>query len=133
MREIKFKAWDKKKKDFVFYPHGIQTTVMLDGSKVITIDYEDVEFLLPTGLKDKNGVDIFEGDILKGVIFTTLKDGTAADIDGLWVVAWHQDGCWVLQNKQAYECVGICNLIYGLCKFEIVGNIYENSELLREL
>jgi len=116
MKEIKFKAWDKKKKDFVFYPHGIQTTVMLDGSKVITIDDEDVEFLLFTGLKDKNGKEVYEGDICeyhngRGVYVGVVKyiqEYSAFRIE-------FNDGTWT-----------------DLAFVEVIGNIYENPELLEQ-
>ena len=84
MREIKFRAWDKKqkimrdwhwitKKEFPFMP--------IDGNLLNSDDYELMQY---TGLHDNNGVEIYEGDILQyeriktigyHTVSTTDKDG----------------------------------------------------------
>ena len=92
---------------------------------------EDMEYYLVdkntigqyTGLTDKNGTGIFEGDILKIVDDegnTDFSDGGVGNVEfayGLWYVSGKpQNGLWDL--LQAYYC-------------EVLGNIYDNPELLK--
>lgn len=81
-------------------------------------------FMQCTGLKDKNGKLIYEGDILRN----TLTNKYAS-------VAWHNTGAgyvWskTIPNSYLYE-FGALFRVFG--KYEVIGNIYENPELLEQL
>lgn len=69
-----------------------------------------------TGLKDKNGVNIYEGDI--------LIDDTGEPIE-YWVVKF-ADGGFV------GECAGVTEPLFELTNLEVVGNIHKNPELVEE-
>ena len=69
-----------------------------------------------TGLEDKNGVNIYEGDI--------LIDDTGEPIE-YWVVKF-ADGGFV------GECAGVAESLFELTNLEVVGNIHENPELVEE-
>lgn len=139
MREIRFRAWDKTVKKMHYltimnicfeYSHlsfeakngdldGICEWPEGDES-----DIENQIIMQYTGLKDKNGKEIYEGDILK------LTSDSAVVT---WINEW---GCYKLISLfKTYSDMGQGNVSenYPLVGFnnEIIGNIYENSELLK--
>lgn len=102
MREIKFRAWDFKNKEI------IEDAMTLNG----TLFYKDnPNFVLLqfTGLKDKNGKEIFEGDIVKFKVIGGERKEVIIFEDGCFLA-----GSFYLNRKDV----------------EIIGNIYENPELL---
>ena len=115
---FKFRAWLPELKKMV-YP-----TVIRFVSKGIAIEYEDdgqrcadgpgwFELMQCTGLRDRNGTLIFEGDILDGS-WATPEDPMR------FTVKW-------------YDIHACFNLVWANTgAFEIVGNIHDNPELLRD-
>ena len=75
-----------------------------------------------TGLKDKNGVKIYEGDIVSAWSEGICAKGVVTKrVDGLWIIkpSWQNNKLW-----------GICPNKKGFSEVEVIGNIYENPELL---
>ena len=133
MREIKFRAWDKNDKRIFIDPQMIdfynkkigymqyQTEYMPDTSYSFPVGFEEFEYselMEFTGLCDKNGEDIYEGDIVKF-------------LNGIFEVIWcNEKASFMLKNKEYKEFLNfICENNNGM---EIVGNIYENPELIKE-
>ena len=100
-----------------------------DGSTSVPLKFEDkrngedVILMQSTGLKDKNGKEIFEGDIL----------AVEADDEILNVyVFWDEEhALFMLESKQYNEKEALAELMEDdSYPFEIIGNIYDNKELL---
>ena len=129
-RTIKFRAWDKKLKlfdDELFLAlHG----KLYDHAKEefdtpnIEIDYVEsksrYELMQYTGLKDKNGTEIYEGDILR-----CDPDTANEDVKVVEYVASEYDGVGFKPLIDQYYDNGCLYSVY-----EVIGNIYENPELL---
>lgn len=115
MRQIKFRAWAKGKKAMLQVGDQYGTTHDLDCCNYC-IQGQDIELMQYTGLKDKNGVEIFEGDVVN-IIEGELKIiGEICFQDG--VFGHHEENRYTPFNR----------LINS--KLEIIGNVHQNPELL---
>jgi uncharacterized phage protein (TIGR01671 family) len=116
-REIKFRAWDAVKKE-MFSCEDTAGSLIDFFTKFRTIHdgYGRAHLMQYTGLKDKNGKEIYEGDII------FYKTG----IDNVAVVEWLDSGFIRRISKEMYHNFHVKDEI------EIIGNIYENEDLLDE-
>lgn len=117
-RAIKFRAWDKAYRK------------MFEARDVSALVQEPKVFALMQyiGLKDKNGVEIYEGDIVR---YNTGE---------MWFVEWDAKQAGIIyMNRQVVDKEGRkkpSGIGYGQLpgshEVEVIGNIYENPELLKE-
>ena len=123
----KFRAWDKETKTMIdvslinFEEHSILGGYWEFG-QTESIKFDEVELMQSTGLKDKNGKEIFEGDIVRQVrTQTTTENKTITG--GLTML----EGAWVIMN----DCEQLASYLWSETdENEIIGNVCENEELL---
>ena len=131
-REIKFRAWNKEEGVMGFFnldshegEHGgessISTNTTAEGHKfAFSIDYrEEYPIMQYTGLKDKNGKEIYEGDMARDIsgkvaVIVYSPPSFFAQIKGeLWDIDKKAEG-------ESVECI------------EVIGNIFEKPELMED-
>lgn len=113
MRTIKFRVWDKNRSEMSDWEQILESDDGLEwlllGKSTIAMQY--------TGLKDKNGREIYEGDLLSWQKYSKLERKC--------VVEWMLGGWYIapqLVPRRLFTTHKDC---------EVIGNIYENPELLR--
>lgn len=94
-------------------------------------DNKSYEFMQFTGLKDKNGKEIFEGDIIRWVIFDDGWDGERFNLNKNRIM---KEGIgkvyWALDHYKIRGCKKTISSLVCFGSKEVIGNIYENPELL---
>ncbi len=147
-REIKFRAWDKKDNVMrevygIQFPkisnHGNRKNIIIemhctDYEKQIAIIYSDftdsidrVELMQYTGLKDKNGKEIYEGDIFD------CPYGDETINHHKWEIIWGKEKGGFALKRIGESCnqdmvhQTVSDMVYR----EIIGNIYENPDLIK--
>lgn len=122
----RFRAWDKEFKEMVqvdalVFDEQIIKTTYKNGN-VVKEDLKNYVLMQSTGLKDKNGKEIFEGDILK---VTSLSSW-------LEVVSFNKDKAMFVskETKREIEETPLYDLFNtDIFEVEIIGNIHTNPEL----
>lgn len=123
MREIKFMAYEKAYniiREVVSINFADKTVVLKDDffDDVRLLNFDDVNLMQYTGVKDKNGVEIYQGYITKDTYGTQIP----------MVVTWDDD-CSGFRTLGKYNGEQYVGYVKDSC--EVVGNIYKNPELLK--
>ena len=118
MKEIKFRVWDNDLEIMSYSDTDIFITFSDDGIYVgyeIDDEIDDYELMQYVGIKDKNGKEIYEGDIVKFSEYKVIND-------------------IVLPEKIATinDIRTSCDTLMPSQYMEVIGNIYENPELLKK-
>lgn len=134
MREIKFRAWQREEDEdysrMISSEQSVLTAIrhVYGGTGIATgSGFSDInnqpeprryELMQFTGERDKNGTEIYEGDIVsyEGVNYTIVFEAAGFTADGFYDAS--QDVPWGYFSEGANE------------RSEVIGNIYENSELI---
>lgn len=134
-REIKFRVWSLDEKEWMKYPTQEDFISQKEDFNNI-FDNENVVFQQFTGLKDKNGKEIYEGDI---IIFMGKWDekGNVLKPDyAPYQIIWLGGGCHAqLIQPSSPRSFHIHNeiLFIGHTDNKIIGNIFENPEIKNEI
>jgi len=146
MREIKFRAWDKINGkiakvisiDFVHkkiketYPEISLERLKGKLDNFGEIDFQDVEIMQFTGLKDKNGKEIYEGDIVKAG-YNEYEECIEEGKD--YVIEFIQ-GAYCFNEEYpkglVFDLEDLSIKEDTLIAVEVIGNIYENPELIKK-
>ena len=125
MRDIKFRAWNKEEKRMI--ENASNLLLFQDWFCEASPEYLEArkvyELMQYTGLKDKNGKEVYEGDIVE----TNIQDG-------IYEVSYGEeifDGAYRYTGIILKGCSEFCTGQKEFSEFvEVIGNIYENPELL---
>jgi uncharacterized phage protein (TIGR01671 family) len=134
MRVIKFRGWDKYFKKIVevrSINFQLQTTKVIPTKSINKLDFyetalDNIELMQYTGLKDRNGKEIYEGDIVSFYIDFGYGDQKVK------AKVVFDNGSFKYENKVGsdFHKVACEDAREFNLDVEVVGNIYENSELL---
>ena len=156
MREIKFRAWNDSSNSFYTDIKLLSTLAFFEGEGVVNVFDDNLIFEQYTGLKDKNGKEIYESDIIQFNFGEKSKEGI---INSLVIF---ENGCFMYRTYPSKQVkVGkkwdqehdycnsrwygpgnypLCSGFYGhgdlnyydnsQSKITVIGNIHENPELL---
>lgn len=132
----RFRAWDvlaEKMIDEILMISFVRKEIIgkfSDGSTSVPLKFEDerngedVILMQSTGLKDKNDKEIFEGDIVRQVRTQPITENET--ITGVVTMI---EGAWLIMN----DCEQLASYLWSETdENEIIGNVYENRELLED-
>lgn len=133
MRKIKFRAWDDQNKLMIYLDNKDNVLVFdMDGWRMGEADYDwgvigsqarsetNGHLMQYTGFNDKNGKEIYDGDILRYWFINDKEED--------FMKVWFEQGCWCsgIKDLELLSEDLNCNIF----EITVAGNIYQNAELI---
>ena len=133
MRETKFRAWLKEEEKMVNVEtmdftdktiRCLKKNEFINAYLLRRVSFDDIELMQYTGLNDKNGTEIYERDIV------LVKPGGTST----WykTVVKFKEGAFIASLIDGEDYIYIFNRGFDSNDFEIIGNIYENKNLVED-
>lgn len=128
MREFKFRVWDIEDTTMRSCLGFDDIRVYVDGDIEVPKDKSIIQQFI--GLKDKNEKEIYEGDIIK---YKRRWEPNMSKVE-IGFIDFDSPGYWIYFDKEKNCSTGIINILQAntITSCEVIGNIYENPELLNE-
>lgn len=126
MKDIRFRAWDNKQKEF----HTWEDLKCNSISVAYLFNNTDLKLLQYTGLKDKNDIEIYKDYLLeddKGRLFQAVEDNRIGKTGYVMSCIKRKSE---IDHIKLGGCYDFWSWIYPENNLQVVGNVYENKELL---
>ena len=144
MRELKFRAWDKKRNIMIGedYPDNWGSEKQEYWADVFEISLTGIteitqnarfEIMQYTGLRDKNEKEIYEGDVVEIKGEEYYSNESFCTEDGEWMFSGEiamNSLMWMAINRDS-TAIPLCDLLHGDMEIDIIGNVFENPELIK--